>query len=59
MKCILSEDKDAQALLDKLRLVKFEKEPYSNCSTEDFAAMHRQFHYEVSVWLADQGFKVI
>lgn len=58
MKYILSEDKDAVALLDKLRLVKFTQREYSQCSEQDFADMHRTFHYHVVTWLQDQGFKV-
>ncbi len=57
-KCIISEDKDGIALLDKLRLNKFTQREYSQCSADDFADMHRTFHYHVVKWLQDQGFKV-
>lgn len=57
-KCIISEDKDGIALLDKLRLIKYTQRDFSNCSREDFAGMHKFFHYEVVRWLQDQGFKV-
>jgi phage terminase large subunit GpA-like protein len=56
MRAIIIEDKDAKALLDKLKLVKFTELPMrSEISKAAIDYTHRQFHYVVTKWLQEQG----
>jgi hypothetical protein len=56
MKAIIIQDKDAKALLDKLKLENFEtREP----DKELVNRIHRKFHYIVSSWLSEQGAEII
>lgn len=72
MKVILIEDKDAKALLDRLKLESFEKslggygvqehEAWHGLPVgmrdEIIRRIHGRFHYVVCTWLQDQGAKV-
>jgi hypothetical protein len=52
VKAIIISDADARALLNKLELTKFRSD-HSKCQT--VAEIHRAFHYEVCLWLQEQG----
>ncbi len=62
MRIITFEDKDAVALLDRLKLAKLEgqrvdwKQRIQEGQIDGVLSdMHRAFHYEVTRWLQDQG----
>lgn len=58
MRAIIIDDKDARALLDRLKLTVLQKEhflrsdPANPPTAED---IHRAFHYVVCRWLQEQG----
>jgi len=57
MRVILIEEKDALALVDRLKLVSLRKD-HPNFTFNDetrIEEMHRLFHYEIVRWLQDQG----
>ena len=54
MRAIIIEDKDACALVDKLKL-KSLRETHQVNEEMTLSEMHRLFHYEVVKWLQDQG----
>ena len=69
MRAIIIEDKDARAILDKLKLESLKDLRFTNgvevgkvLSQRDIDSMvseiHRKFHYEVCSWLQDQGASV-
>ena len=71
MRVILIEDKDAKALVDKLKLeslmfspggaVVMTAERYKMTKVDldqIVSEIHRKFHYEVVSWLQDQGAKL-
>lgn len=63
MRAIIIEDKDCHALVDKLSLVNLETRMRRVLSGRDIDpleidAIHRLFHYEVVMWLQDQGWKL-
>lgn len=68
MRAIIIDDKDARALLDKLKLESKQFTPGAqavgigercNMTRQDLefivAEIHKKFHYEVCSWLQDQG----
>ncbi len=57
MRAIIIDNKDARALVDKLRLVSLRTDHpnYENTGPLAMQEMHRLFHYEVVKWLQDQG----
>jgi hypothetical protein len=60
VKAIIIEEKDCKNLLQRLELAKFtETEHYSEerIGKGKFAieAIHRAFHYQVTMWLQEQG----
>ncbi len=73
MRAIIIDDKDAKALLDKLKLESFRKDcpTYGVVESDAWHAlpvavrdkltddMHRRFHYVLCCWLQDQGAKTI
>lgn len=59
MRAIIIDDKDGQALLDKLELAKFTKShmaPQPSQATLD--AVHRHFHFHVVSWLQEHGWQL-
>ncbi len=63
MRAIIIDDKDAKALLDKLKLTAFLNSParshYKADQPADIEEVHRWFHYVVCTWLQDQGASTI
>lgn len=68
MLAIIIQDKDAKALLDKLKLASFDDyccriSEIFGISSEGRKAMveeiHRRFHYVVTCWLQEQGARAI
>lgn len=67
MRAIIIDDKDAKALVSKLELVKMRsrldqfvpievREKLTQIEVESIInSVHRMFHYEVVVWLQEQG----
>jgi len=55
MKVLLIEDKDVTALLEKLELEKFKE--CKNSALETVESVHRKFHYEITTWFNQQGYK--
>lgn len=62
MRCIIIEDKDARALLEKLELTKFQermRRMKPDVANDVLRLSHRLFHYEVCRWLQDQGCNIV
>lgn len=61
MRAIIIDDKDAKALVDKLKLESLRKD-HINMENPDnpltMEQMHRIFHYQVVRWLQEQGARV-
>lgn len=66
MKAIIIQDEDARALLDKLKLEKFEAEPSGYLADQVSSELYKcvvddvygKFHYIVCRWLQDQGAQI-
>ena len=54
MRAIIIQDADAKALLDQLKLGKFQAD-YDGWDKKLVRDIHRQFHCLVCRWLQDQG----
>ena len=60
MKAIIIQNTDARALLDQLKLEKFEQSDGKIVSANtDLGRMHAKFHYIVCRWLQEQGANVV
>jgi hypothetical protein len=73
MRAIIIDDKDSRALLDRLKLESFNKDPGGygiemheawrslpeSIRNELVDRMHRKFHYHVARWLTDQGATIV
>jgi len=59
MKAIIIEEKDAQALINNLKLARLERDRYHNGETDPTVEnMHRIFYAEVIDWFKEQGANV-
>lgn len=59
MRVIIIEDKDARALLDALKLERFEQADSDKQHWDIIQKVHQQFHYHVCTWLQDQGCQIL
>jgi len=58
MRAIIIEDKDAKSLLEKLELEKFKRDGLrSSDEPASLSDIHRRFHYVVTKWLQEQGYR--
>jgi hypothetical protein len=59
MKAIIIDDKDCDALLDRLELTMLRKANVLQKETDPVSIdqMHRSFHFVVTRWLQEQGYK--
>lgn len=57
MRAIIIDDKDAIALLERLKLCKFEV--LERERSQMVSDIHSKFHYIVCSWLQDQGCDVV
>jgi hypothetical protein len=59
MRCVIIEDKDAIALLDKLKLTALQENGHRCQEGASVQDIHRVFHFVVYRWLREQGFECV